>query len=191
MKLLIFDTETTGFPHEEERVVQFAAKVVKIVKGQKPFTVTEFNSLVKTDRAVRPQAEETHGISMLMASFGVTQRSMCNWFVAQMHECDYVVAHNIKFDLKFMTMACTREGLLFPSPKSICTMDLSKPIVKIPPTAKMVAAGRHAPKPPKLEEAYKFFFDKDLEGAHDALVDVRACSDILFELVERKHLYLT
>jgi DNA polymerase-3 subunit epsilon len=42
----------------------------------------------------------------------------------------------------------------------------------------MKAAGRKGPKSPKLSEAYRHFLGEDLIGAHDALVDVRACRRI-------------
>ena len=46
----------------------------------------------------------------------------------------------------------------------------------------MVAAGFNKPKPPKLEECIKHFFNETLEGAHDAMVDLAACSRVYFHL---------
>jgi DNA polymerase III subunit epsilon len=63
-----------------------------------------------------------------------------------------------------------------------CTMEASAPIVNLPPTERMVAAGFNKPKPPKLEECIKHFFKEDLKGAHDAMIDVSACRRIYFEL---------
>lgn len=47
----------------------------------------------------------------------------------------------------------------------------------------MLAAGFTKPKPPKLEECIRHFFDEALEGAHDALVDVRACARVHRHLI--------
>jgi DNA polymerase III subunit epsilon len=55
-------------------------------------------------------------------------------------------------------------------------------LVNLPPTAKMVAAGFNKPKPPKLAEVILFLFGEELQGAHDAMVDVRATARVHFHL---------
>jgi DNA polymerase-3 subunit epsilon len=65
---------------------------------------------------------------------------------------------------------------------SFCTCNAAKPIVNLPPTERMLAVGFTGPKPPKLEECIKHFFDEQLPGAHDALVDARAAARIYFYL---------
>jgi DNA polymerase-3 subunit epsilon len=69
--------------------------------------------------------------------------------------------------------------------KAICTARLATPIMKLPPTAKMRAAGRHHPKTANLGEAYLHFTGKPLEGAHDAMVDVLACTEVYFAIKDR------
>ena len=63
-----------------------------------------------------------------------------------------------------------------------CTMEAACSVVNLPPTAKMLAAGIHRPKSPKLEECVKHFFNEDLQGAHDAMVDVAACRRVYLHL---------
>jgi len=48
----------------------------------------------------------------------------------------------------------------------------------------MIAAGRTNFKNPNLGEAYKFFTGKDLEGAHNAMVDVKACIEVYFGILD-------
>ena len=56
-------------------------------------------------------------------------------------------------------------------------MTMASDIMKLPPTAKMVAAGFLKNKPPNLTEAYKHFVDPaGFQGAHGALADARACA---------------
>ncbi|KVD80766.1 hypothetical protein WS62_25945 [Burkholderia sp. ABCPW 14] len=54
-----------------------------------------------------------------------------------------------------------------------------KPI-HLPPTEKMVRAGRNHAKSPNLAETYEFFTGKKLEGAHNAAVDLAACKAVYF-----------
>lgn len=54
--------------------------------------------------------------------------------------------------------------------------------MNLPPTERMRAAGFNKPKPPKLEECIRHFFNEDLDGAHDAMIDVAACRRVYFHL---------
>lgn len=65
---------------------------------------------------------------------------------------------------------------------SFCTCAAAKPILNLPPTDRMMASGFNGPKPPKLEECIKHFFDEELSNAHDAGADAMACSRIYFHL---------
>lgn len=111
------------------------------------------------------------------------------------------VAHNRGFDGRMVRIECLRHNVGYPfadvepvvyvNPKTkepvggksgktwmkFCTMLVSRPICEIP-----YPSGRGGYKWPKLEEAYRHFFDEELVGAHDAMVDVRACKRIYFEL---------
>lgn len=55
---------------------------------------------------------------------------------------------------------------------------LATPILKIPPTDRMKAAGFMKFKTANLGEAYRFFTGRELVGAHSALVDVHACMEV-------------
>ena len=101
---------------------------------------------------------------------------------------DTLVAHNIQFDADVLDIAYLR---LRGRPKSepgtrFCTMEAAAPIVNLPPTERMIATGFNKPKAPKLEECIKHFFGETLDGAHDALVDVRACARVYFHLQSLK-----
>jgi len=185
--LLAFDTETTGLPDfKAPSDAPHQPHIVQLAMVLMDDDMTERSSLsltVKPDGwEISDEIAKIHGITTEIATrVGVPEKLAVDLYVAlQYGEGVLAVAHNVNFDLRIMRIAMLRHGYdkawqeARPL-KSYCTMETAKPIVNLPPTAKMVAAGFNKPKPPRLSECVRHFFDEDLEGAHDALIDVRAC----------------
>ena len=79
-----------------------------------------------------------------------------------------------------------RLGRPFPVMNPLCTRELSEPILKLPPTERMIKYGHGDKfKSPNLTECWRFFFDEPLIGAHGAQVDARASARVLFEIERR------
>jgi DNA polymerase-3 subunit epsilon len=88
--------------------------------------------------------------------------------------------HNESFDARIIRIACKRYhddeiADHWKSGPAVCTARMAAPIVNLPPTERMLAAGRNHPKTPNLGECVQHFFGETLEGAHSAMVDVQAC----------------
>lgn len=203
MHALFFDTETTGFPlkglpiehSDQPHIAQLAAALVNIETRQIESSV---NLLVFPDGWVIPEAAaKVHGISNeRAATFGVSEESAILSFLALALPQNLsiernIVAHNIEFDFQIISIALHRRKYdpelisQFFGCNSFCTMKEASKIMQLPPTEKMVRAGFTKNKPPNLGEAYKFFTGKTLEGAHDAMIDVHACIDVYFGLMDR------
>ena len=67
--------------------------------------------------------------------------------------------------------------------QTACTMEMSRNVVQIPPTEKMMNAGYKEHKAPKLGEVYKRLYGEALFGAHDAMTDVIGCKRVYFTLL--------
>ena len=187
--ILFFDTETTGIPAYslapddecQPHIVQLAAIMTEDDGTERG----SFNLIVDPPIDIPEQASDVHGITKEITSrSGVTPVAAIALFGLFASRCDRIVAHNLKFDLALIETARLRckRSIILPFYR-ICTMDLATPILNLAPTDRMVKAGFNKPKPPKLEECIRHFYDEDLNGAHDALVDVRACARVYFELV--------
>ncbi len=183
---LFFDVETTGLPNQwlpanhetQPHLVQLACLLVD-ADGREQSVVS---LLVHPAVPIPAEATRIHGITDALASrCGVDPFTAAAVFSFLLDAADTLVAHNIKFDAAVMRTALERAGLgagsLLPE-RMACTMTAAAPIVNMPPTARMLAAGFRKPKPPKLSECVRYFFGEDLDGAHDALVDVRACARV-------------
>lgn len=187
MKALIFDTETTGMIKRKEEVwhpdqphiVQLAAVVVETDKWE---ITTRFSTLVRLGKGVEihPKAEEVHGISAETCSkYGLDAGFACATFNELCGLSDVLVAHNLDFDLHVLRSAFWRLGHTDETEhkRTCCTMKSSTNILKLP--------GKfNGYKWPTLAEAYLHFVGEELEGGHDAMVDVMACGDVYHELVE-------
>lgn len=188
--LLFFDTETTGLPvrggalQQQPRIVQLAAMLTTHAGEERAC----FSTLIQpAGWVIPPEAAAIHGISTERAAAeGVPLRVALHVLYAWLGASRTVVAHNIRFDWQMLRWETERAYGCVPSedsmPARFCTMDAATPVVNLPPTARMLAAGFNRPKAPKLEECVKHFFGERLEGAHDALVDVRACARVFLHL---------
>ena len=113
---------------------------------------------------------------------------MFRWFAAAAARSTCIVGHNVQFDLQIMAIVAARAGeggWSAPAP-SFCTMAHSTPLVDLPPTPRMIAAGRHHAKSPSLAECMSFFFAEELTDAHNAEADVKACIRIFRRLTRRR-----
>lgn len=187
--ILFFDTETTGFfqdripvDHPDQPyIVQLAAELCE--DDGKP--VSGFSFIVDNGVDIPVQASNVHGITPERAAqFGVSAEFSLSAFTHLYQRADLICAHNIKFDRGIVEAAIARHyERVMPLRKPLfCTMEAATPIINLPPTERMLAAGFNKPKAPKLEECIRHFFNEDLDGAHDAMVDVVGCRRVYFHL---------
>ncbi len=194
MLLFFFDTETTGLPEfrlpsdapEQPHLVQIAGMLTDEVGNM----VDEWSTLVApgVGAVMHPKAFEAHGISLERAwDEGVTLADAWDRFVSMVEAANGVIGHNVPFDIRIMRIAGSRAtGIKWDCPlPHRCTMKMATPIMNLPPTERMRAAGFLKPKAPNLTECMRFFFDEDHSQAHDALADVRASKRVYFAIKER------
>lgn len=193
--VLFFDTETTGLvdryaaeddPRQPD-VVQIAAILIDPAKPDSP--LASFCSLVRPAKDIDPGAAKAHGITKQMAdAYGLSPLVAFSAFRELVARADTLVAHNLSFDALVMRTAWHRTFGTdlrdeLQGKKAFCTMKAMTPVCKI-----LTGRSRHSKdwKWPKLSECIEFFFGEKLEGAHDALVDTKACARVYFELMRRR-----
>lgn len=190
---LFFDTETTGFIHKElspnhpsqPHLVELAAILAEpngTVRGRIQYVVRpEGYEIPKV-------ASDVHGITTAIAKrVGVPLAVAVGSFVNLRALAARMVAHNFPFDDVVIQAAIARTGRTpsHPGPTDrCCTMQLAMPILKLPPTPKMVAAGFDKYKPPSLSECWQLFFKEKLEGAHGAMADAAGCMRVYHHIRE-------
>lgn len=186
MRTLIFDTETTGLPLFKEpsehpgqpHLVQLAAYLME--DGAE---VDACDLIVRPDGWTIPdELSALHGISTERAlDEGLPNIEVIERFASMAAGADMLSAFGFDFDRRIMRIAMLRAGWDKLSIdgwgaqfKTFCVMRPCTPLCKLPPTDAMMAAGRKTFKTPKLAEAVEILLGEKLEGAHNALHDVRA-----------------
>lgn len=195
--ILFFDTETTGLVDSQmpldwegqPHLVQLAALLMEDDGTEH----ASMSVIIKPNGWTIPDgAAKVHGITTELAErVGIPLESALVPFIGLRLNASVLCAHNIKFDAQIIKIAIERADFVYPMPPPVtmfCTMESASPIVALPPTERMIAAGYTKNKPPNLGECIRFFFDEEFVGAHDALVDVRACARVYFDIQRRRAL---
>jgi DNA polymerase-3 subunit epsilon len=194
VRALFYDTETSGLPlfHEpsedprQPHIVQLAAIVVDLDTRR----VIHAIELIVHPSGWQIPAEVSaiHGITHEYAcDVGVAEPAVVNVLRDLHARCDVRIGHNESFDARILRIAHRRYHTAevtdaWSKSPAQCTQALSTPILKLPPTEKMLACGRTHYKSANLREAYEFFMGKPLDGAHSAMADARACMDVWFAI---------
>jgi DNA polymerase III subunit epsilon len=186
-----FDTETTGLPLFKEpsdhpsqpHIVQLGACLVDL----------DTRKIINTlDVIIRPEGwtipddvAVIHGITTELAADVGVPESLAVEMLLDMTRGRLRIAHNEQFDARIVRIACKRhfdESSVeeWKQGRASCTALLATPILKLPPTAKMKAAGFNKFKTANLGEAVEHFTGKKLENAHSALADVHGCMAVWF-----------
>lgn len=184
---LVFDTETTGLPKRYDAAITEVDNWPRVIQlawafyGPDRKLIDNRVDLIKPDGWVIPtetfwiengfsqSKSESEGIPILDALTG---------FLKKVEKAQYLVAHNMSYDHPVLGAECVRAKIRSAhKPERLCTKDISTDYCQIP--------GKFGFKWPTLSELHVKLFDRDFDGAHDALLDVNACAKCLFEL-ERK-----
>ncbi len=184
---LIFDTETTGLPGIHNAPVTDVDNWPRLVQlawvsyDYRGKLVEAGNYIIKPEGFTIPfAAEKIHGISTERAlKDGKDLKDVLEYFTAALEKTDWIVGHNVDFDLKIVGAEFIRNEIptkLFDIP-SLCTKELSTDYCAIPGGK----GGKH--KWPTLAELYTRLFNEDFEEAHNAAADVAATSRCFLEMI--------
>lgn len=200
---LFYDTETTGLPLFKEpsddprqpHIVQLGAALVNLESFE---IISTLDVIVKPEGWTVPDdVAAIHGISTEKAEqVGVPAAEVYPLFVSMWRRAEVRIGHNEQFDARLVRIGLLRHlaanaGLHdeWKAGKAECTQVLATPLLKLPPTEKMLRAGFNKHKSANLGEAYEYFTGKPLDGAHSAMVDVLACLEVYRAIKEGRGKY--
>lgn len=176
----VIDKETTGLLDEKSEDFMRQPGIVQLgvlILDSNMVEVDRLASLVNPDMSAAgwdEKAIEVHGIKPEDVLNSPSYMAIHPSFAELVRGCKYWVGFNNRFDRKVLWYQLLRYGLEknFPwPPEEIDVMKVSKD--------KLNTRGKRGTKPVTLGEAYEALVGKPMEGAHDALQDIRGTAELL------------
>ena len=165
--LIFFDLETTGVNTSKDRIVQIGA-IKLLPDGSRE----EKNMLINSGIPIPPAATAVHGISDDDVKDAPWFRQISKAFEQWLSGCDLADYNSDNFDVPMLVEEFARADVDFPE-EGTRFIDVLK-------IERNVNSHR-------LEETYRRYTGQPLDGAHDALADVRATASVFELQLERNH----
>ncbi len=166
--LCVFDLETTGLQITKDRIVQIAA--VKIHPGGKQ---EELNLVVNPEMTIPQEVIEIHGITNEIALKAPNFAQLAEEIKSFFGDSDLAGYNSNKFDIPILAEEFLRVGIEFNFTQR-SFIDVQNIFHKMEQRT--------------LVAAYKFYCQKNLENAHDAMFDTRATWEVLEKQIEKYQL---
>jgi DNA polymerase-3 subunit epsilon len=163
--LAIIDLETTGINLGTDRIVEIA--IVKILPDEKKQVKRK---LLNPEMPISVTSTEIHGITNEMVKDAPTFRQVANELKQFLDHCDLAGYNSNRFDIPMLAEEFLRIGMEFEG-KGRRLLDVQKIF--------------HMMEQRTLSAAYRFYCNKELEGAHGAEADASATWDVLVAQVVR------
>jgi len=157
--LAIIDLETTGINLGSDRIVEIA--IVKIMQDGKK---TVKRKLINPEMSIPQGSTDIHGITNEMVKDAPTFRQVANELKQFLDNCDLAGYNSNRFDIPMLVEEFLRVGMEFEG-KGRKLLDVQKIF--------------HMMEQRTLSAAYRFYCNKELEGAHGAEADASATWEVL------------
>ena len=186
MRVLVFDTETTGLPEKNAsilevdkwpHIVQLSYLIYDTTNNQ----IESFYDFIinVNDTIISDESIQLHKITKEKSNNeGLCIVDVLNKFNSDIKNIDLLVGHNISFDKRIIMVECIRNNIsqYFTRNKikkpEYCTMKESINICKI---ERISSAGNKYFKFPTLTELYVYLFKHSPKVVHNSLADILIC----------------
>ncbi len=157
--IVFLDLETTGVNVVTDRIVEIA-----LIKKNPDGSTQELCKRVNPEMEIPQQASDVHGITNADVATEPTFEQLAPELFAFLEGCDLAGFNSNKFDIPLLNEEFLRYD-----------MDIEIENRRLIDVQTIF----HRMEQRTLVAAYKFYCDKDLEGAHSALADTRATLEVL------------
>jgi len=163
--ICFFDLETTGIQVSKDRIVEIS--ILKVFPNGNKESKTW---LVNPEMKIPAETTAIHGISDEKVENEPTFKALAPVIYQMIKDCDLAGFNSDRFDIPLLAEEMLRAEIDFDM-KNTVTVDVQTIF--------------HKKEQRTLSAGYKFYCDKDLDGAHSAAVDTNATYEILLAQLER------
>ncbi len=163
--LAFIDLETTGTNLGTDRIIEIA--IVKILPDK---SKSIKRKILNPEIPISPANSEIHGFTNEMVKDAPTFKQVAHELKQMLDGCDLAGYNSNRFDIPMLAEEFLRAGVEFDL-KGRKLVDVQKIF--------------HQMEQRTLSAAYKFYCDKQLEGAHSAEVDATATYEVLLAQLQR------
>jgi len=182
MKVLIFDTETTGLPIGRNPSIYETQKWPHILQLSYIVYDSETNDIITVeddyihindDVVIEPGSQTIHNISReILLDKGIPIKDALDKFNNFATTVDLLVGHNVSFDKRMVIVEGIRNKIKMNVHDTYCTMKNSVELCKI---EREWPDGNKYFKYPTLTELHKELFKTTPKNTHNALIDILIC----------------
>ena len=216
MKIIIFDTETTGLPKSRQSLVTDTKEWPHIVQFSYIIYDMTINKLEKVEDFIIKLAAEIdipedsckiHGITKEISNErGVSIKEVIDKFMSDLSDCNLLIAHNLEFDMNMIIVELIRMNKIARLTEDDESMELNnsnyEKITKIEKYCTMKETekrcnikaisktGKEYTKYPTLGELHYYLFRSYPKNLHNSLNDILICLRCYYKLIAKKDIYL-
>lgn len=204
MKIIVFDTETTGLPKTKvltAGLVNLWPYIVQLsyliydVNEKELVKIRDFIVKIPYNIEISQESTKLHCITNdISYSQGTNIENIIEEFMEDLKDCDYIIGHNIDFDINMIKAELIRLNMnidrnmnlyynylefMSSCKKFYCTMQESVDLCAIKQTNKQ---GKEYFKYPKLIELHQKLFNTSPKGLHNSLNDILICLRCFYKM---------
>jgi hypothetical protein len=195
-KIIVFDTETTGFDPKTSEIVQLSYILYDIESQTVEFATKLEEDIVGITGDIPKKTSDIHGITKDRTLDKKPIEEHIDEFIKHFNQANQFVGHNIRFDINMIIGQI--EKIIESNPEkeskyqifldkfgyigkklpenAYCTMENSKVVCS-------QLKGIKRPKKEKLEDVHRLLFQQNVEGGlHNALVDISVTLRVYLKL---------
>jgi len=179
MRVIVFDTETTGLPKTKVLTTglvnlwPYIVQLSYIIFNTETFEIEEhYNQYINIGENIKldEEAVKIHGLTRdFLMKYGIKIEDALQQMSKDINKCDLIVGHNVIFDKNVVLVEAIRNDIPVRFKKEYCTMKNGKDICKI---EKINAKGEKYFKYPKLIELHEKLFNKSPNNLHNSFNDI-------------------